>query len=368
MTVTEYTHSIVRNFITKYPSAHKSMQQTSHNELSIDPPMLSDWHLEGDIWTHTMMVLSETARAAQIKNGTKPLLLAALLHDIGKVFTRDVRTDKGKVTFYGHPGISTFLASGMLEDIDPFLTERETIQTLRLINYHQILFDVTNKTSDKALSKLADKFASYEDYSLPKHIQRLRIADSTGRIGFHNSPIPQDKLEELNEITFKKYTENKYKDVETSPGRKAVILVGLPGSGKSTYAKNNLEKYTLISRDAQVEHLGNGLPYNEAFKTVDQNKVDALYQNIFSAAVGKGQNVVIDKTNLTYKSRMKSISQLKSNGYNIEIIVFMPLMSTIYHRNINRENKQIPQKIIRRMMTTFEMPFHTEGTIKYLFT
>ena len=136
MTATEYTHQIVKTFITRYPSAYKSMHHVSHNESTF----LSDWHLEGTIWTHTMMVVSEMRRLLDPINYSRPLLLAALLHDIGKVYTQDINNDKSKVTFYGHPGMSTLIARGILDTIDPSLTREQIIHTLRLINYHQLLF------------------------------------------------------------------------------------------------------------------------------------------------------------------------------------------------------------------------------------
>ena len=103
------------------------------------------------------------------------------------------------------------------------------------------------------------------------------------------------------------------------------------------------------------------------FNVVDQKEVDILYEQAFSAAISKQENIIIDKTNLTHKSRMKSIERLQAKGYNTQIVVLMPSLDTIYQRNKKRTGKTIPQKVIRHMMTTFEMPFQNEGTIKYIF-
>ena len=362
ITPNEYAHMVVKNFITKYPLAHKAMQQTSHNE----PTMLSDWHLEGSIWTHTMMVLSFVCHHAnQTTSNYKMLLLAALLHDIGKVHTREIKTDKEKVTFYGHSGVSTFIARDLLDQLDPFLTTYQKIYTLRLINLHQILFNVNDDMSDKSASKFIAKFNQNEDSFLFNDISYLRKADTAGRISIHPGVTTSKKLEELETTLLYMNRTATPRVNESLPN--AVILVGLPGAGKSTYAKQNFPHYTLISRDAQIENLAPGLPYNEAFNTVDQKEADALYEHHFSTTMGKLQNLVIDKTNLTHKSRMKSITRLQAKRYNVQVIVLMPTLETIYQRNLKRVNKTIPQKVIHRMMTTFEMPFQNEGQTEYLF-
>jgi len=363
MTNIEYAHQIVKNFITEHPLAYKSMQQVSHTERDL----LSDWHLEGSIWTHTMMVVSTMCQLAEGFSNAKELLLAALLHDVGKVYTREINQEKQKVTFYGHPGLSTFLANSMLNKIDPSLTKAQRIEVLSLINYHQVLFNVTDDMSTKALYKLVDKFNTIKGWFLLTGIRTLRDADSLGRISISSGKLNEDRYDELMDILAYNYLNDTDEPKQNSKQPTAVIMVGLPGSGKSTYSQQKFPDYTLVSRDAQVEHLGNGLSYSEAFKTVDQKEVDARYQQVFATAVQKKENIVIDKTNLTHKSRMRSIQPLKDKGYNITIVVLMPSIVTLYRRNAKRTGKVVPTKVIRHMMTTFEMPFANEGSTSYVF-
>jgi len=54
-----------------------------------------EYHPEGDVWTHTVMMLNELSRPSPA------LALAVLLHDIGKPATRSVDED-GRIRFRGH--------------------------------------------------------------------------------------------------------------------------------------------------------------------------------------------------------------------------------------------------------------------------
>jgi poly(A) polymerase len=53
-----------------------------------------DNHPEGDVWTHTLLVIE------QLERPTVTLALGALLHDVGKPVTQ--ARSNGRITFYGH--------------------------------------------------------------------------------------------------------------------------------------------------------------------------------------------------------------------------------------------------------------------------
>ena len=81
-----------------------------------------------------------------------------------------------------------------------------------------------------------------------------------------------------------------------------IILVGLPGSGKSTYAKKNFPNYHIISQD---EFGGNRGQFFEAFR-------EALTNN---------ENIVIDRCNHLISARKELAALAKIAGYtNIRIV------------------------------------------------
>lgn len=80
------THNeIAEWFVKNYADLVKSMDDSKH---SYDDDNINSFHYEGSIWTHTMMVfkLSEV-----FSSGHHLIKWSSLLHDIGKVHSREIR-------------------------------------------------------------------------------------------------------------------------------------------------------------------------------------------------------------------------------------------------------------------------------------
>lgn len=76
-----------------------------HFLLMQETPQEPDWHPEGDVWVHTLMVVDEAAKI--VKSQELPekdklgIMLAALLHDVGKPETTKLSKDN-EITSIGH--------------------------------------------------------------------------------------------------------------------------------------------------------------------------------------------------------------------------------------------------------------------------
>ncbi|HJS74175.1 MAG TPA: HDIG domain-containing protein, partial [Vicinamibacteria bacterium] len=79
-------------------------------------PQEPDWHPEGDVWIHTLMVLDE---AAKLRTGKADedlaLMYGALAHDFGKPST--TRTIGGRITSYEHDAKGAAIAVEFLEGL-----------------------------------------------------------------------------------------------------------------------------------------------------------------------------------------------------------------------------------------------------------
>lgn len=75
-----------------------------------------EYHPEGDVWTHTLLVLDQAARLGRERNFASEerlqLCLAALLHDVGKPAT--TAFDGERITAYGHEHAGMVPASAWL--------------------------------------------------------------------------------------------------------------------------------------------------------------------------------------------------------------------------------------------------------------
>jgi CRISPR/Cas system-associated endonuclease Cas3-HD len=82
-----------------------AMRNTSHH---FSAKHLSPWHLEGDVWVHSMLVLQAYAKSESPADAS--VGLTALLHDIGKPKAAKVLPHRQRVVFQGHESYSAWMA------------------------------------------------------------------------------------------------------------------------------------------------------------------------------------------------------------------------------------------------------------------
>lgn len=82
------------------------------------------WHQEGDVFTHTMMVLDSTRKLTQ----NLPTLWAALLHDIGKPAT--FKIEDGVIKAHGHDMVGADIVDGVMRRFKTSNEVREIVVSL----------------------------------------------------------------------------------------------------------------------------------------------------------------------------------------------------------------------------------------------
>lgn len=151
---------------------------------------------------------------------------------------------------------------------------------------------------------------------------------------------------------------------------KCTILVGVPGSGKSTwFDKNKTATTAPVSTDNIIEFLGSlyGFTYNEIFSETIQFATKVMEKQLVWNAE-RGNDVVIDRTNMTAWSRRKFINILKPYGYEFECVVFSTPEPEEWKRRLDsRPGKTIPQEAIDRMVKGYDVPTEQEGFSKITF-
>lgn len=103
-------------------------------------PQDPHWHPEGDVWTHTLLVIENLPPHA-----TFAMALAALFHDTGKAYTTEI-LDTGRITARGHEDFSRRIANEILDDLGA--SSRLKQDVLFLVMRHMIAHskDTTIKT------------------------------------------------------------------------------------------------------------------------------------------------------------------------------------------------------------------------------
>lgn len=156
----------------------------------------------------------------------------------------------------------------------------------------------------------------------------------------------------------------KYNDLNPT----VVFLVGLPGTGKSTFTKkflaDNPEKdYVVLSTDDLIEVWAEeeGLTYAEAWAQYAK-RADKQFKINFRQTKNLNQNMIIDRTNLTMKGRNRLLCQLPKEYYKIAI-TFNVGETELKQRLDRREietGKHIPDHVVQNMRNSFQEPHCSE--------
>ena len=134
---------------------------------------------------------------------------------------------------------------------------------------------------------------------------------------------------------------------------KFYMMVGLSGSGKSTYAKKLNAK--IISSDAiRAEVFG-----DENDQTHNAQVFEILHKKVIEC-LKNGEDCVYDATNLSAKRRKGFLNSISYIGCEKICYVFATPYEIRVKQNLLRERK-VPADIIKSQMKQFQMPHKYEG-------
>jgi len=140
--------------------------------------------------------------------------------------------------------------------------------------------------------------------------------------------------------------------------QKFIMLVGISGSGKSTYSK----LYTDISMEFKIhssDALRAELYGNESIKGNNNELFSELHKRIISDLTN-GKSVIYDACNLSCKRRMAFLQSIKKIDCYKECVVIATPYEQCLVNNCKRERK-VPEDVIKRMYMSFCFPAYFEG-------
>jgi predicted kinase len=142
------------------------------------------------------------------------------------------------------------------------------------------------------------------------------------------------------------------------------MLVGVPGSGKSTWVKNQefwMKDCAYISTDKYVEEWAEsvGKTYAEVFEEYMPMAV-AKMAGAVNGARDAGKDIIWDQTSTTIATRAKKFRMLPEY-YAIAVVFRIPEPEELQKRLASRPGKVIPSEVLDDMIAKWQEPTLEEG-------
>jgi predicted kinase len=317
-------------------------------------------HAEGDVWTHTRMVVEALSQF----DGThdRELRLTGLYHDIHKPKTRTVEHDPelGREVVR-HPNHSRLGAMAAWHDLWMSGEELRTrLAVYWLCRWHQKVFHIWREPD---MIRAALSFAMVGSWE--KLIQFAR-ADNAGRI-CANPNEASDNLDLLEQwlsehkigpeffatdhdriFFFEKAGRSPYYAAQKPQGSRVVILSGLPGAGKDTYYNTTLHGLPMVSLDLIRDDLDIDPEDNQG------RVIQAAFEQA-RVFLREKKPFVWNAQTVTRMARDKIIRLCRDYDAHVSIHALNRPYQTIVRGNRLRKH-QVPQKAIDEAAVKWEPP------------
>ena len=130
------------------------------------------FHPEGDVWTHTMIVLDAAAAVREKAKDPLAFMLAALTHDLGKVITTEFV--KGAIHAYRHETEGQPLIKAFIKRLTAEKDLLRTVQNLTKLHMKPHMI-AASRSAVKATNRMFDQASD------PEGLLLLALADGLGK-------------------------------------------------------------------------------------------------------------------------------------------------------------------------------------------
>lgn len=324
----------------------------------------AQWHSEGDVWTHTKMVLEQLLELEEwdslSPNEQTRLTFTALFHDVAKPLTTEVDPDSGRVRSPKHAVKGEHVTRAVLRELGCDLETREDIA--RLVRYHgRPAFLLERSEPAHEVVKLSWLVNNRLLYLFALADTRGRDTDSMSRPEenlqywklvseeSHCFDQPYPFTSEHARFTFfRQHDPNLHYVPHEDFSCTVTMMSGLPGSGKDTWLARNRDDLPVVSLD-EVRRELNVAP------TENQGRVAQQAQERCREYLRAGQSFAFNATNTMRQTRTRWLDLFADYNARIEIVYLEPSFETVLKQNAARETS-IPESVIHKLAERCEPP------------
>jgi predicted kinase len=150
-------------------------------------------------------------------------------------------------------------------------------------------------------------------------------------------------------------------------GMKAILTIGLPGCGKSTWATKMAkdDDCVIIERDIIRQKIchENGRDFSwETWDTRLEARVTKMWESAVEKATSEAKDIIFADTNLNPVYRTRLVKRLSDLGYIVEYVFFDVDEKTCMQRNALRGSKAVEENAYRVLGPRF---FDAKNDIAY---
>lgn len=329
----------------------------------------SQWHAEGDVWTHTQMVCRQLPELDDWQTLEWPqqliLVLTAIFHDSGKPQTSAVDPVSGRIRSPKHALKGAQIARRVLRELGCELSFRE--QVCRLVRYHSRPGFLSESSEPQhevvRLSCILENRLLY----------LFAVADTRGRdartekrqedelaywkllcqeLGCYTRPYPFTTDHARYTFLTSKQPNLHYVPHEENSNR-VVVMCGVPGSGKDTYLSEHYADLPTVSLD-RVRRDRNIKP------TDDQGEVVQIAMEQCREYLRRQESFAYNATNALVQTRQRWLGLFRDYGARVELVYVEPALPRLLEQNKNRAHP-VPENVVLDLLEKCEPPTLWEG-------
>lgn len=326
-------------------------------------PQEPEYHAEGDVWTHTRMVVDALMALPEFQllpaDDQNLLLHAALLHDVAKPVCTII--ENGRISSPRHAKVGEKIAREILWDFD--FNFRENV--CALVRLHGLPIWGIEKADPVRAAILAGWRVRNElTYILAKADVLGRICDTQAELMYRLELYREICLENdcfyqprewYNDHSRFRYfwSEETYpSEIFDDTTHEIVMMCGIAGSGKDTEIQRHYAHLPLISLD----NIRQELKIKPDDKSGQGRVAQAAYERAKEYCRRK-QSFVWNSTNLTSEMRARLIGTLRVYDPRFTIVYVEASQGEIFQRR----RADIKTAVLERMMQQLEVPLVGEA-------
>ena len=319
----------------------------------------SPWHRERNVGVHTDMVVTQYLSRQDSDKFDVRGAIGCAFHDVGKPPCEIIKhkPERGEYrAYHGHEQVSARMWEEWAVLNWKFLSEEfeldaDDIYVIGWMIEHHVPWATRKDAKLDAFATTALETIGFETTWTD-----MLMADQQGRM----SDDSHARIEECDAWIADHHArveKAQHRWEDTFTGKRAFMLIGAPGCGKSTYRKKLLELHPdapiVCMDDLRLEFYGG--TYDEAFiaSTKDKSfsaKVDKRYIETLNAH----DVIILDNTNTMTKTRRRWLAPAKARKFLLTAVLFPVDLGEIKDRQSKRD-KFVPFHVVESMYNRMQL-------------